>query len=733
MDLIYLDYNATTPIDPSVAKEMQPYLEAIYGNPSSSHEFGVKARGAVEKARSRVAALINAKPQEIVFTSGGTEANNMAIKGAAYAMQAHGNHIIISAVEHPAVSEVVAFLSKHGFKVSVAPVDEYGMVDPDVIKSMLLPETILISVMHANNEVGTIQPIAEIAQIARRHGALIHTDAAQSTGKIPVDVKLLEVDLLSIAGHKLYAPKGVGALYIRHGVKIEKLMHGANHEQNLRAGTENVLEIVGLGKACELARQNIENEIIHLSQMKSRLLNGLLQELDNIKINGHPVHCLPNTLSLSFLNLNAVSIIQAMTGVAASAGAACHTGDSSASGVLGAMHVTPEYALGTIRFSVGRNTTSSEIDNAIKIIVDAVRSLGPEIPTIAVPAEMKEEIRLTRFTHGLGCACKMRPADLEAVLAKLPPVLDPNVLISASGRDDAAVYRISDNLAIVQTLDFFTPIVDDPYQFGAIAAANAMSDIYAMGARPVFALNIAAFPVNRLPLSVLEDIMRGASDKATEAGMSILGGHSIEDNEPKFGMAVTGLIEPEKLISNAGAKPGDVLVLTKPIGTGIISTASKQGLAEPEIMQAAIAVMNALNKTAAEQMVRFKVHACTDVTGFGLLGHLHEMTSASSVNATIRFNDIPLIEGVAELALAGALPGGTLANVSYAENYTDFGAASPGEKAILCDAQTSGGLLISLSPDEAKKLLKSLNENGVSSTIIGNITEKGHSEISIVF
>ncbi|MDY0342348.1 MAG: selenide, water dikinase SelD [Lentimicrobium sp.] len=733
MEQIYLDYNATTPIDAAVANEMRPYLEAIFGNPSSGHEFGLKARVAVEKARSRVAGLINAKPQEIVFTSGGTESNNMAIKGAAYAMKAHGNHIIISAVEHPAVSEVTSFLSQHGFKVSVAPVDEYGMIDPGAIKGMLLPETILISVMHANNEVGTIQPIAEIAQIARRHGALMHTDAAQSTGKIPVDVKLLEVDLLSIAGHKLYAPKGVGALYIRHGVKIEKLMHGANHEQNLRAGTENVLEIVGLGKACELAHQGLGNEIIHLSQLKGRLLTGLQGELDNFRVNGHPVHCLPNTLSLSFLNLNAVSIIQAMAGVAASAGAACHTGDDRNSGVLGAMRVPPEYAAGTIRFSVGRNTTANEIDHAIDIIIEAVRSFGAEAPPAEVPTDTKEEIRLTRFTHGLGCACKMRPADLETVLAKLPPVVDPNVLISASKRDDAAVYRISDQLAVVQTLDFFTPIVDDPYQFGAIAAANALSDVYAMGARPVFALNIAAFPVNRLPLSVLEDIMRGASDKASEAGMSILGGHSIEDNEPKFGMAVTGLIDPAKLISNAGAKPGDVLVLTKPIGTGIISTAFKQGLAETETMQAAIAVMTTLNKVAAEQMVKFKVHACTDVTGFGLLGHLHEMTQASMVNATINFNDIPLIEGVADLALAGAVPGGTHANVAYAGNFTKFGSASPGEKAILCDAQTSGGLLISLSLEEANMLLKSLNENGISASIIGNITGKGHGEIQVVF
>ncbi|MDD2527209.1 MAG: selenide, water dikinase SelD [Lentimicrobiaceae bacterium] len=731
MEQIYLDYNATTPVDAAVANEMRPYLEAIFGNPSSNHEFGIKARVALEKARSRVAGLINAKPQEIVFTSGGTESNNMAIKGAAFAMQPHGNHIIISAVEHPAVSEVTGFLSQHGFKVSIAPVDEYGMVNPDVIKEMLQPETILISVMHANNEVGTIQPIAEIAQIARRHGALMHTDAAQSAGKIPLDVKLLEVDLLSIAGHKLYAPKGVGALYIRHGVKIEKLMHGANHEQNLRAGTENVLEIVGLGKACELARQGMENEIIHLSQMKRLLLNGLRHELSNFRVNGHPVHCLPNTLSLSFLNLNAVSLLQAMPGLAASAGAACHTGSDTTSGVLGAMGVPPEYAQGTLRFSVGRNTTTAEVNKAIEIISNAIKSFEPRNDQNKAFSESEDEIKLTRFTHGLGCACKMRPADLEAVLTKLAPATDPNVLIGASKRDDAAVYQVSDHLAVVQTLDFFTPIVDEPYQFGAIAAANALSDIYAMGARPVFALNIAAFPVNRLPLKVLEDIMRGASDKATEAGISILGGHTIEDNEPKFGMAVTGLIDPEKIISNAGAEPGDVLILTKPIGTGIISTASRLGLAEPDVVDVAVKIMMNLNKTAAGQMVMRTVHACTDITGFGLLGHLHELTSASAVKATVNFDKVPLIQGVADMVLAGAVPGGTLANVAYAETYTDFGSASPGEKAILCDAQTSGGLLISLSPKEAGILIKSLHKQDIPAAIIGSITASGKGEILV--
>lgn len=733
MEQIYLDYNATTPVDVAVVKEMRPYLDAIFGNPSSSHEFGLKARVALEKARARVARLINASPQEIIFTSGGTESNNMAIKGAAYAMKAHGNHIIISAVEHPAVTEVTGFLSNHGFKVSIAPVDEYGMVDPDVIKGMLLPETILISVMHANNEVGTIQPIAELAQIARRHGALLHTDAAQSTGKIPVDVKSLEVDLLSIAGHKLYAPKGIGALYIRHGVKIEKLMHGANHEHNLRPGTENVLEIVDLGKACELAHQDLESQIIHLSRLKNRLLSGLQDKLDNFRVNGHPVHCLPNTLSLSFFNLNAVSLLQAMSGVAASAGAACHTGDDTTSGVLGAMGVSPEFAPGTIRFSVGRNTTTAEIDQAIEIITKAVKSFDSlSIPSLP-DREAGSEIHLTQFTHGMGCACKMRPADLEAVLRNLPPVVDPNVLIDASSRDDAAVYKVSEQVAVVQTVDFFTPVVDDPYQFGAIAAANALSDIYAMGATPVFALNLVAFPVNRLPVSVLRDIMNGASAKAQEAGVSILGGHSIEDNEPKFGMAVTGFIHPEKLISNAGAIPGDVLILTKPLGTGIVATAQRLGLAEQHTLKAAAEIMMGLNKNAAAQMILHSPNACTDISGFGLLGHLHEMISASAVDASIDFHEVPLIPGIEELASAGAVSGGTRANVTHAERFTDFGDTTTAGKAILCDAQTSGGLLISLSPDNAALLLEAFDQHNITASIIGSITRKGRGEIHIVY
>lgn len=733
MNQIYLDYNATTPIAPEVAAEMRPFIDEFFGNPSSSHLFGIKTRGAVEKARSRVAALLNCRPQEIVFTSGGTESNNMAIKGAAFAMRAHGNHIVISAVEHPAVTEVTRFLGNQGFEISIVPVDQMGMVDPDDVKKMLRPETILISIMHANNEVGTIQPIAEIADIARRHGALMHTDAAQSLGKIPVDVKALDVDLLSVAGHKLYAPKGIGVLFIRRGVKIEKLMHGADHEQNLRAGTENVLEIVGLGKACEIAGRDLENNLIHLAKMKNRLYRGLTEKLGELHVNGHPDRCLPNTLSIGFKNLNAVMLLQAMEGVAASAGAACHTGTTGDSSVLGAMKVSPEYSQGTIRFSTGRNTTEAEIDEAIEQIVRAVHSITPQSGTQLYMSENNDPIRLTQFTHGLGCACKMRPADLEKVLANMPPVNDPGVIVGADKRDDAAVYRLTDDLALVQTVDFFTPVVDDPYTFGAIAAANSLSDIYAMGAKPVFALNIAAFPVNRLPLNVLEAILKGASDKASEAGISILGGHSIEDTEPKFGMVVSGLVHPDKVLSNDGARPGDLLILTKPIGTGIIATAAKQGIAEPSSISLAIKNMASLNKTAAELMLKRKVNACTDVTGFGLLGHLHELTAGSGVEAELRLSDILFIEGAQQLAAAGAIPGGTMANTDFAADFTDFGALSQTDKYLLCDAQTSGGLLVALPTEEARMLLSDLIEHEIMAAIIGKVTGWGEGSIQVVF
>jgi cysteine desulfurase len=360
MKPIYLDYNATTPIAREVAETMAPYLYEHFGNPSSSHPYGVETKRAVEAARARVATLLGAQPAEVVFTSGGSESNNMAIKGVGIAHRERGNHIITSAVEHPAVIEVCRWLETQGSRVTVLPVDEYGLVDPADLERAITPDTLLVTVMHANNEVGTIQPIAELAEIAHRHGALMHTDAAQSAGKIPANVDSLGVDLLSVAGHKLYAPKGIGALYIRGGVRLAKLIHGADHEGNRRAGTENVLEIVGLGKACQVAERDLEKNMAHFARLRDRLHEGLLRELGDeaIRLNGHPEKRLPNTLSLSFRGVEANTLLSEIgERVAASAGAACHADQVDVSAVLEAMGVPVEWAMGTVRFSVGRDTT----------------------------------------------------------------------------------------------------------------------------------------------------------------------------------------------------------------------------------------------------------------------------------------------------------------------------------------------------------------------------------------
>ncbi len=383
MSDIYLDYNATTPIDPQVAAAMLPYVHGLFGNPSSSHSFGLAARQGVDKARSQVAGLLGCAVGDLIFTSGGTEANNHAIKGVAAAYRGRGNHIITSAVEHPAVTEVCRYLEGQGWRITYLPVDEYGLVDPQQVEDAITSETLLVTIMHANNEVGSIQPIAEIAEIAHRYGALLHSDCAQSVGKIPVRVDDLGVDLLSIAGHKLYAPKGIGVLYIRPGVQLEKLMHGANHERNRRAGTENVIEMVGLGEACELIERNLPDYSRNMGEMRDRLETGLLDSGADLRLNGHPEQRLPNTSSVSFRGLEADRVLANLASVAASAGAACHSDRVEISHVLTAMNVPTEYAMGTLRFSVGRFTTGEEIDRALAEINGVVSDLA----TVHSPAD----------------------------------------------------------------------------------------------------------------------------------------------------------------------------------------------------------------------------------------------------------------------------------------------------------------------------------------------------------
>ncbi len=373
---IYLDYNGTTPHDPEVIAAMRPFLETEFGNPSSSHWYGVAPHQAVENARRQVAGLLNCSPDEVFFTSGGTESNNHAIRGTVLTLAHKGNHIITSTFEHPAVLEVCRYLETQGFETTYLPVDGDGLINPADVSKAIRSQTVLITIMHANNEVGTVQPIAEIGAIARQHGIIMHTDAAQSLGKIPADVQTLAVDLLSVAGHKIYAPKGIGALYVRPPLTLEKFCFGAGQEMGWRAGTENVLEIVGLGKACEIAARDLDQNRAHMQQLRDRLEGGLFNEVDQIRRNGHARKRLPNTLSVSFKDLAANRILEEIgPEVAATAGAACHSDTVEVSHVLQAMGVPIDWAKGTLRFSVGRMTTVDQIDHAIRVVVDAVTQL----------------------------------------------------------------------------------------------------------------------------------------------------------------------------------------------------------------------------------------------------------------------------------------------------------------------------------------------------------------------
>lgn len=657
MDVIYLDYNATTPIDTEVADFMIPFLKGKFGNPSSIHEFGLESKKEIEFARIKLAKLLNCKAFEVIFTSGGTESNNLALRGAAYSMRDKGNHIITSKIEHPAILEVCKQLEKEGFSVSYLDVNEKGVVNPLDIKNSIRNSTILVSIMHANNEVGSIQPIAEISNLLKGKNILFHTDAAQSIGKIPTDVKNLGVDLLTVAGHKFYAPKGIGALYIKDGVSLVKQMYGADHEHNIRPGTENVLEIAGLGKAAEIALRDLDINSRNMKSTRDLLYDTIIKEIPVAKRNGDPENSLPNTLSISFPGLDVSLLFSEMREIAASAGAACHTDQVDISHVLEAMKIPQEYAMGTLRLSTGKHTTNEEILKAAAILINKVKQLSNTATGFQNINLNNNEIKLTQFTHGLGCACKISPKILEDVLKDLKIPINSNILVGPETSDDSSVYKINEDTAIVQSVDFFTPVIDDPYEFGSIAAVNALSDIYAMGAKAIFGLNIVGFPHMRLPIKVLKDILKGAQDVCDEAGIPILGGHTIEDNEPKFGMVISGTIHPDKIIRNKGAKEGDILILTKAIGTGVLSTALKRGLLDSNTKDVLYQSMRGLNKLASELMLEHQPNACTDVTGFGLLGHLKELCEASGVSAEISYSKVPLFPRVEELVNQGIVPG----------------------------------------------------------------------------
>lgn len=372
--IIYLDCNASTPLSPEVADTMAVCLRSNFGNPSSSHPYGDAARMTVENARKQVAALINAHPDEIIFTSGGTEANNMAILGTA--LRFKSGHIISSCIEHPSVMRPLKHLEDLGFKITYLPVDKYGIVDPDFFRAHLRKDTILITVMHSNNETGSLQPILEIGRIASDKGIVFHCDAAQSAGKVPVNVRRLNVDLLTIVSHKFYGPKGVGALFIRRGIELKPIIYGASHEKGLRPGTENVCSIAGLGKAAEIAKKEMRARVKSIKGLSQFFYKELMKEIPGIKLNGHPVKRLPNTLNLSFPDVYGSVLLEKLKEkIAASTGSACHEGKQSPSSVLKAMELSDEEALSAVRLSLGRNTTKVHIRRAVKAIAEAYRNL----------------------------------------------------------------------------------------------------------------------------------------------------------------------------------------------------------------------------------------------------------------------------------------------------------------------------------------------------------------------
>lgn len=382
MRRIYLDYAATTPMHPEVLKAMQPYFSDAFGNPSSVYSYGQEAKAAMDAARANVAGFIGARNEEIVFTGGGTEADNFAIKGVAYANNSKGNHIITSTIEHHAVLETCRFLEKDGYQVTYLTVDDFGMVNPEDVRKAITSKTILISIMQANNEIGTIEPIAEIGAIARGAGIYFHTDAVQTLGHIPVNVNELKVDLLAVSAHKLYGPKGVGALYIRKGTKVTPLIHGGEQEKNRRASTENVPGIVGFGKAVELARLGIDEEAERLTALRNRLIDGLLTNIEYVRLNGHPVTRLPNNVNISVSYVEGESMVLNLDldSICASTGSACSSSSLEPSHVLIAIGLPHELAHGSLRFTLGKWTTENDIERVLTIlpgIVNKLRVMSP--------------------------------------------------------------------------------------------------------------------------------------------------------------------------------------------------------------------------------------------------------------------------------------------------------------------------------------------------------------------
>ena len=388
MKKYYLDNAATTPTDPRVLQAMLPCFTEVYGNPSSLHAFGQTAKHLVEEARKTVASFIEASPEEIIFTSGGTEGNNTVVEGIAHARREKGNHVITSKIEHHSILEPCHFLEKEGFEVTLIPVNEYGLVDPDDVRKAITEKTILISIMHANNEIGTIQPLTEIGKIARENGIYFHTDSVQTFGHFPISVNALQIDLLSASAHKLYGPKGIGILYVRKGTRIEPILRGGDQEKRRRASTLNVPGIVGLGKAVELAKEEVVNEIEKLTVLRNMLIDGILTKIEHSRLNGHPSQRLPNNVNISFSYVDGESMLLKldMEGIACSTGSACTSSTLEPSHVLSAIGLPLELAHGSLRFSLGRQTTEDNIRYVLEVlpgIISKLRSISPAYKNVA--------------------------------------------------------------------------------------------------------------------------------------------------------------------------------------------------------------------------------------------------------------------------------------------------------------------------------------------------------------
>lgn len=382
MPRVYMDHNATTPVHPEVYAAMVPFFQNKFGNASSIHWAGREIRKYVEEARQKVADLLHASPEEIIFTGCGTESDNMAIKGVAFALREKGNHIITTQVEHHAVLHTCHFMERIGYEVTYLPVDHYGLIDLDLLRKTIKPQTILVSIMFANNETGTIFPIKEIGEIIRQKGVILHTDAVQAVGKIPIDLQELPVDILSLSGHKLNTPKGIGAQFVRRGLPLIPLIHGGGQEYGLRAGTENVPYIIGLGKACEIARRDFDKRVAHLRRLRDCLQQGISERIPHVVFNGHPSQRLPNTLNVSFLDIEGESLLLNLDleGIAVSSGSACTSGSLEPSHVLLAMGIPPQVAQSAIRFSLGWTNTEAEVDYVLEVLprlVQRLREISP--------------------------------------------------------------------------------------------------------------------------------------------------------------------------------------------------------------------------------------------------------------------------------------------------------------------------------------------------------------------